>query len=60
MEKINKFMEGKKTYIGLAITVLGILGFGEIISEGELTAVVDAVLQLAGIALSVYGRFVAK
>jgi hypothetical protein len=57
---MEKFLEGKKTYIGLVIALLGVLGLGDLISEGELTVVVDAVLQIAGIAIAAYGRLVAK
>jgi len=54
-----KSLQGYKTYIGLAITLLGVLGLGGIISSDELTEIVDGVLQIAGIAIAVYGRIVA-
>lgn len=55
-----KALQGFKTYIGLAVTVLGIFGFGSLVSEEELGRSVDLVMELVGIALAVYGRFVAK
>jgi len=53
-------LEGKKTYVSLAILLLGVVGFGDLISEGELAHGVDLVLQLIGLVGAVYGRAVAK
>lgn len=50
-------LEGKKTYIGLVIIVLGWLGIGGIISESDVTIVVDNIIQLVGIVIAVYGRY---
>lgn len=58
--KMSNFLQGRKTYIGLAVALLGVLGFGSLISEEELGRSVDLVLELVGIAVGVYGRFVAR
>lgn len=51
---------GYKTYIGVAITVLGsvsaLLGW----NVGDLAGLQDQVIALVGAALAIYGRFVAK
>ena len=59
MEKLNKFMEGKKTYFGLLLTVLGIAGLGGLISGDELNVLADSIMKIAGILIAVYGRIVA-
>lgn len=56
MNKLNKIMEGKKTYFGLLLTVLGIAGLGSLISGQELNVLADSVMKIAGIAIAVYGR----
>jgi len=53
-------MQGKKTYISLAVIVLGMFGASQYISEAEVATTVDAVLKLVGVAGVVYGRYVAK
>ena len=55
-----KLLEGRKTYLGLAITLLGVFGFGSLISEGEANHLVDLVIEVVGICFAVYGRFVAR
>ena len=51
-------MEGKKTYIALAIAVLGMMGVTqEVIDQDGLTQIVDGVLQLIGLLGAVYGRY---
>ena len=57
---LSKFLDGKKTYVGLAITLLGVLGLGNLISEGEANQAVDLVIQLVGLVVAVYGRVKAK
>lgn len=53
-----KFLEGKKTYLGLATTVLGFF-----LGEADVALAVDGldkILELAGLALAAWGRFKAK
>ena len=50
------FMNGYKTYSGLAITLLAVLGATKYISPEEMEQVVELVVALVGIALAVYGR----
>ena len=57
---LSKLLEGKKTYIGLAIALLGVFGFGSIISESEANQAVNLVVELVGIIVAIYGRIKAK
>ena len=57
---LSKLLEGKKTYLGLAIALLGALGLGGLISEGEANQVVNLVIELVGLVLAIYGRIKAK
>ena len=61
-------MEGKKTYTGIAITILGlVLGWAGIGGPDDAQAVVDAGanlystgVQLFGLLVAIYGRWAAK
>ena len=57
---LSKLLEGRKTFIGIAITLLGVLGAGNLISEGEANQVVNLVIELVGLVLAIYGRIKAK
>ena len=57
---MQKFLEGKKTYIGLAIALVGVFGLTEYISAVEAERAMQLGFELVGIAIAVYGRFVAK
>lgn len=50
-------MKGYRTYTGLAITLFGVLGLTKYITTEELNNVVQLVFEVAGILLSVYGRY---
>lgn len=56
MEKISKLLKGYKTYTGIAITFLGLLGAGSIISPEEFEKAVNLVMELIGLIIAVYGR----
>ena len=53
---ISKFMDGKKTYTGIAVALIGVFGFAKYISPEETASVIDLTLQLAGLIMAVYGR----
>ena len=55
-----KILEGKKTYIGLALTLAGVFGLARFITNAELEVALNALFEIAGVALAVYGRFVAQ
>jgi hypothetical protein len=60
----NNFMEGYKTYTGIAITlissVVGLLGMNDIISNEDITTTISAIGTLVGTVLAIYGRYKAK
>lgn len=60
LDNMSHFLAGKKTYLGLAVALLGVLGFGNLISEAEASHAVDLVLELVGLVVAVYGRAVAR
>lgn len=53
-------LEGKKTYIGLAVALIGVLGLTNYITPDETEQAMSLIFELAGILIAVYGRFVAK
>ena len=53
-------LEGYKTYIGIAITVLGTLAGIFHWNLGNLTGVQEQVIVLVGAAIALYGRYKAK
>ncbi len=55
-----KLLEGKKTYLGLLIALLGVVGLGDFLSEAEASATWDSVAQIVGLVIALYGRFVAR
>jgi hypothetical protein len=54
------FLDGFKTYLGIAIAFLGTLSglFGW--NLGDLAGVQDQIIALVGAAIALYGRFVTK
>ena len=57
---MNKILEGKKTYLGLAIALVGILGLSQYISEAETTTLLNSLFEIVGIVIAIYGRIVTR
>ena len=57
---LSKLLDGRKTFIGIAIALAGALGLGSVVSEGEANHFVDLLIELVGLAVAVYGRVKAK
>lgn len=58
-EDVN--MDGKKTYSGIAIAALGLLmGWLGIGGEAEATQLVTNGMELVGLVIAIYGRYVAR
>jgi len=55
-----KKLEGKKTYIGLVVALIGVLNLTKYISPEEAEHAMKLIFELIGIAIAVYGRAVAK
>lgn len=50
-------LNGYKTYIGIVVTVLGMVGAGYLITADQLGQLIDLVLKIAGIIIAVYGNY---
>jgi len=52
----KKPLEGYRTLIGIGLTVLGLLGYGDLISAEQVGDVINGLTTLVGIAYSIYGN----
>ena len=57
MNMIKNMLKGKKTYIGILMIIIGMIGCNGIINESELSVVIDSILKIVGIFVAVYGRY---
>jgi TRAP-type C4-dicarboxylate transport system permease small subunit len=57
---MQSFLDGKRTWIGLAITVAGIFGVSKYISSEELTNILNVVFTLLGLIVTAYGNYKAQ
>lgn len=46
-----------KTIVGLLVSLLGLIGVAQFISESELTQFIDLAIQLGGLLWAWYGRY---
>lgn len=53
-------LEGKKTYIGIVVALLGAIGVFKYVSEGDLTTTLNTLAEVVGLGIAAYGRFKAK
>jgi hypothetical protein len=51
--------EGKKTFIGLIIALLGLFGLGDVFLAEEVSSFANNLLELFGIVMAWYGRLAA-
>lgn len=63
-EELTKYekpmLDGKKTYIGLAIALAGVLGATKYISPADMEKTISLIAELIGIGIAIYGRYKAK
>jgi hypothetical protein len=45
-----------KTFVGVAIVVIGWFGLADAVSESELSTLVDSVVVVVGLVTTIYGR----
>ncbi len=57
---MQSFLDGKRTWIGLAITVAGIFGLSKYISSEELTNILNVIFTLLGLIVTAYGNYKAQ
>lgn len=56
-DSMQTFMEGKKTYIGIIMLLLGAIGVSKYVTNTEVSSIVDSVLQIVGAVVAIYGRY---
>lgn len=54
---MKNFLDGKKTWIGLLITILGFFGVGEMFGNENISKLLDLIFQTIGIAYAMYGNY---
>ncbi len=53
---MQSFLDGKRTWIGLIVTIIGATGLSKYIAPDQTTALLDALFQVVGIAIAVIGN----
>lgn len=51
------FMQGSRTWAGLIIIIFGWVGLSDIVTEGQVSTIIDIVMQLVGMAIAIYGNY---
>jgi len=54
---MQKFLEGYKTWSGIILTIVGLIGLPSWISEGQLSSLLESLFVILGILVSVYGNY---
>jgi len=57
---MEKVLAGRKTFIGIAITVIGMTGLAAFITPVEFEVLVNSIIEIVGVVIAVYGRVVAR
>lgn len=50
-------MKGYKTWAGIALAILGALGWGDLVSAEQIASLINAVTEILGLVLTVYGNY---
>lgn len=50
-------LQGSRTWLGILLTVLGLLGWGDLVSSDQVAELTNGITQLVGIALAVFGNY---
>lgn len=53
-------MKGYKTYTGIIVSFLGLIGVAKYFDNTELAQLIDLLLQLGGLIFAMYGRYKAS
>jgi len=53
--EILKKINGFKTYIGLAITIAGLLGLSKYVTSDQLSVILNGVFEIVGILITIVG-----
>lgn len=57
---MKNFLQGKKTYISLAVALIGVFGLASYVTPTEATELINSIITVIGIVGAVYGRVVTK
>lgn len=55
---MNTFLEiinGKKTYIGIVVTIIGMTGAAKYVTPEQITSLLSGILDIAGIVITIIG-----
>jgi len=50
-------MKGYKTWVGIIVAILGALGISDILGAENIEGILNAILQVIGFALAMYGNY---
>lgn len=53
---MQSFLDGKRTWIGLAVTIIGATGLSKYVAPDQATALFDALFQVVGIIIAIWGN----
>lgn len=53
---MQSFLDGKRTWIGLIVTIFGMTGMSKFVAPEQLTTLLDLLFQVLGIAITIYGN----
>lgn len=57
---MQSFLDGKRTWIGLALTIAGIFGLSRYIDNDQLSGGLDALFTITGIIMTAWGNYKAQ
>ena len=60
MNKLSKIMDGYKTYTGIIVAFIGVLGISNYITETETAELLNKIFEVAGLVIAIYGRLVVQ
>lgn len=53
---MQSFLDGKRTWIGLAVTIIGATGLSKYVAPDQAAALFDALFQVVGIIIAIWGN----
>lgn len=57
---MQSFLDGKRTWIGLVLTLAGLCGISQYITNDQLSAVLDALFTIGGVVITAWGNYKAQ
>jgi hypothetical protein len=53
------FLDGKRTWIGIGVMIIGMTGLVKFITPEQFQALANGILDIIGIAIAIYGNYLA-